>query len=602
MQLALAMLVVASLPLAIVATQAFELAGAQAVEARKAERERAAVAAAAEIGRWVEQKSQAISGWAQLYPDLASRPPELQTGLLRSVYRAVPGAVTVALLDDDGIVASGGEPLAPVWLDASLPSDDPLADRPRGSAERAAAFLGATLLPPDRGQVGWGVPYDPPAPEVGGPAPEPAVAVAARSPFGDGAAIAVDLSLDPIVELLEDRAADGRAWALLSGSGEVVAATGAVPDGAALRPLLGQRSGTLFLADQGRVGALATVPGAPWAVVVTEPDLADPTWLALRSRLLAAIAVAAALAVLAGVGLAGLLTRPVVELRDAAARIAAGDLDRRVRDRRRDELGELARTFNDMASRLSHTLDELERRRREVEAANLDLEDRVRDRTRALELAQAELVRAAQVAAVSEVSAGLAHDLNNPLAAVLGVLQVLGARTHDAAVRDMVGRAEREALRCREVVAVMVRLAAPEAAHRAQARAELAAEVSDAVALVRGPLQHRRVSLAVDPLPRDLAVAADPIELRHALTQILQALGAGLPPGASLQISFDVDEHRARVRFAPDAPVGRGEARDGFLAAGLGLWVARGVLSARGATLLTPPEEDGPWVLVLPLV
>jgi two-component system NtrC family sensor kinase len=598
LQLAIAMTGVAVLPLLVVATQAFDAAGSQAEAARKAARERECVAVADEIGRWIALKSQAVAGFAHLYPDLAHRPAEVQTGLLRTVYRAIPGVATAALLDDDGLVGDPAAPLAPVWLDAPLAVDAPLASRPRGSPERAAAFLEAIARPRAAGAVAWGPPFTPPEPLPGVEAGA-AVAVAARSAFGDGALVAVDLSLDEVADLLAERAIDGRAWAVLTRAGDVVVAVGPAPDGAALRPLLAQPVGSLALAPEARVGAFAAVPGVPWAIVSTEPQRPDPAWISLRGRLIAAVLVAAALAWIVGAAVARWWARPVVTLRDAARAFADGELSRRVGSTRADELGDLARAFDGMASRLAATLDELVARQREIERANAELEERVAARTRALELAQAELVRAGQLAAVAEVGAGLAHDLNNPLAAVLGVLQVLQARIDEPATRALVARAEAEALRCREVAEVMQRLAEPGRAPDGSApRADLGRALGDALALVRGPLAQRGITLDGGPPPDGVDVAGEPAEIRHAIAQVLESLAAGLPAGAALAIHVE-DADPARVTVTPDAPVGRGETRDDFLAAGLGLWVARGVIAGRGGALLAPKGEEGPWVLVL---
>ncbi|MCQ2447101.1 MAG: HAMP domain-containing histidine kinase [Clostridia bacterium] len=56
---------------------------------------------------------------------------------------------------------------------------------------------------------------------------------------------------------------------------------------------------------------------------------------------------------------AWLLTRPIYKISRAAGRLAEGDLSSRIRTRSRDELGELARDFNDMAGKLEENVGEL---------------------------------------------------------------------------------------------------------------------------------------------------------------------------------------------------------------------------------------------------
>lgn len=96
------------------------------------------------------------------------------------------------------------------------------------------------------------------------------------------------------------------------------------------------------------VTAAHSVPGGP-LVVVSD---AQPG----RSGLVAVVAVVLLVALLVATAvawlLAGLTTRPLVELADAAGRVAGGDLDTRIPVRSRDEVGMLAVAFNEMTDKL----------------------------------------------------------------------------------------------------------------------------------------------------------------------------------------------------------------------------------------------------------
>ena len=164
-----------------------------------------------------------------------------------------------------------------------------------------------------------------------------------------------------------------------------------------------------------------------FAVVLAESPVVD-----LRDELIANdIIVISALSLLV-LGVGYTVTRSIsiriLRLRDGAVEIGSGNLSFRIEENTNDEMGTLAREFNRMS-------DHLDEKNTQLEEANRDLVHRVLERTEELQQAnvqlveaQSQLVRTEKFGAFGELSAGVAHDLRNPLGAIRNGIFYLKSR------------------------------------------------------------------------------------------------------------------------------------------------------------------------------
>jgi methyl-accepting chemotaxis protein len=130
--------------------------------------------------------------------------------------------------------------------------------------------------------------------------------------------------------------------------------------------------GNLVVANHAHLGS------PDWAVVVEMPveeayeTIYVSIWLSMFTMLISFF-----LAIIAGLYLSRRITEPIIRLRDAAIRIGSGDMDTKIRVKTKDEVGELAAAFNQMA-------DDLKKSRKKIEDYSKGLERKVEERTKKL--------------------------------------------------------------------------------------------------------------------------------------------------------------------------------------------------------------------------
>lgn len=156
------------------------------------------------------------------------------------------------------------------------------------------------------------------------------------------------------------------------------------------------------------------------------------------------------------------LAKPIRELENMARRVASGERNVEIAIRTKDEIGDLARAFNEMTRTLSM-------REKNIRELNSDLELKVselEDKHQLLVKTKQDLVRAENLAAIGELAAGVAHEINNPMAIIRGNVELLQMSIPaEADNREEVDTIYQQVGRVERIVANLIKFARQEQTH-----------------------------------------------------------------------------------------------------------------------------------------
>ncbi len=346
--------------------------------------------------------------------------------------------------------------------------------------------------------------------------------------------------------------------------------------------------------------ALAVVvpdPGGAVVAIVRADEQAARVPPLLRLLALYMAVVAGAFLLAAYFLLTRLIVQPLDRIGRAAQRVAGGSRRFELSPHGPSELAALAHSLHTMTRHLLDNEDGLRRQIAEVERA-----------TRELQQAQEGLIRSERLASVGRLAAGLAHEIGNPIAALIGFEELLlaGGLSNDEQ-RDFLLRMRQETDRINRILSDLLQFARPSARREESViePGDVVAAIQDVVALVAPQKSLAGVQIVCDMAAKLPAVTLSREHLVQVLLNLVLnaadacgesgrvVIGAhAIPPGVVVAVTDDGPGVAPEIRdqlfepFVTTKETGQGT--------GLGLAVCRGLIEAAGGTIALDTElEDG---------
>ncbi len=215
-----------------------------------------------------------------------------------------------------------------------------------------------------------------------------------------------------------------------------------------------------------------------------------------------------------------IVLKPAHEIVAATRKVAAGDLNYKIALNQRDEIGQLAGSFNEMTQKLSE--------------------------------AQRQVYQSQKLAAVGQLAAGVAHEINNPLTGVLSYSSFLLKRAQDKPeFKEDLEVIVRETKRCRGIVQGLLDFArqSPPEKHES----DIGEIFERAIRIVQTQIDPLRVELKQDVRAGLPKIYADANQIQQVLVNLLlNANDAMSENGGTLMITAQLAKDGAPAPAQPE--------------------------------------------------
>jgi signal transduction histidine kinase len=268
-------------------------------------------------------------------------------------------------------------------------------------------------------------------------------------------------------------------------------------------------------------------------------DLAENVKAQYRTAIIVAwfnVGVAIVLLVISVRGFIRWFAEPLQTLVEGSRKVALGKFDHRIHLDGSDEMGELAVAMNNMTARFQEVRDDLDRQ--------------VQERT-------SQVVRSEQLASVGFLAAGVAHEINNPLASIALCSESLDSRVEELlegsnssshedvqVVRHYLQMIQKEAFRCKQITEKLLDFARMGDSQR------ILTDLRDLVAGVIDMVQHlgNHKGKNLELVPGDsVLIAVNAQEIKQVVLNLIANGLESLDAGGTVKVSLTQNEGLAKI-------------------------------------------------------
>jgi two-component system NtrC family sensor kinase len=225
--------------------------------------------------------------------------------------------------------------------------------------------------------------------------------------------------------------------------------------------------------------------------------------------------------------LSRILVKPLKDLIRLTQKISEGDFSQMIEVTSKNEIGQLLSSFNRMTERLKENQESIEKNLKSLELANKKLKQ-----------AQEELIRTEKLASIGRFAAGVAHEVGNPLGAILGYTSILDKGGIDQGeTKDYLKRIENEIERINRIVRELLDFSKPS---KFEIRdIEVNSVIKNTLSLLSHQKNFKDIETQLELQPDLPLIKGDESQFSQVLINIILNAMDAMPNGGHLKIQTE---------------------------------------------------------------
>ncbi len=282
-------------------------------------------------------------------------------------------------------------------------------------------------------------------------------------------------------------------------------------------------------------------------VVVSLEQLDDIIQSSTKTVIINSIFIVIVISFFSGLFITILVNKPIKKIRKGIEEVGNGNLDYKIEINSKNELGQVARRFNEMSTKLNDAY-------KEIKNWSETLNDKVNEKTKELKNIYNQVNQIEKLASLGKLSATVAHELNNPLAGILTLSKLIAKKLRNAQkdseyaeILEHLDLIAHESARCGKIVKDLLIFSHTEPDEFA--KENLIKIIDNSVTVINHHLEIHRISLVKEYPEQPVELFCNAYKIQQALISLLMNSIEAMNNKGKIVINLTVDKSNVVLRI-----------------------------------------------------